>query len=99
MPDAKVACRQLGFTKTVGTSYSGRGTGKIWLNRMQCSGSESSLGSCPHRGWGNVHSYCNGHTYDVGVQLVYLIGLDAVQLRNIIIGQGKFQGLQKLDRP
>jgi hypothetical protein len=32
MPDAKVACRQLGFTKTVGYSHYGRGTGKLNQN-------------------------------------------------------------------
>ncbi|XP_031574142.1 scavenger receptor cysteine-rich type 1 protein M130-like [Actinia tenebrosa] len=67
MPDAKVACRQLGFTKTVGPSRYGRGTGKIWLDEMQCTGTEVSLGSCSHDGWGNVYSYCNGHTRDAGV--------------------------------
>ncbi|XP_031574144.1 deleted in malignant brain tumors 1 protein-like [Actinia tenebrosa] len=68
MPDAKVACRQLGFTKTVGHSYWGRGTGKIWLDEMRCTGSESSLGSCNHNGWGNVDpTHCNGHTRDAGV--------------------------------
>ena len=66
---AIVACRQLGFTKTVGYWYLGRGTGKVWLDGMYCSGSESSLGSCSHSGWGSVGSYCNGHTYDVGVVL------------------------------
>ncbi|XP_031570209.1 deleted in malignant brain tumors 1 protein-like [Actinia tenebrosa] len=69
MPDAKVACRQLGFTKTVGYWYWGRGTGKVWLYYMRCTGSEASLGSCTHNGWGSVSSSCNSHTYDVGVSL------------------------------
>ncbi|XP_031570215.1 deleted in malignant brain tumors 1 protein-like [Actinia tenebrosa] len=73
MNDAKVACRQLGFSKTVGYWYFGRGTGKVWLNNMQCTGSESSLGSCSHNGWGSVASYCNSHTYD-GVS-VDMLGL------------------------
>jgi hypothetical protein len=67
MNDAKVACRQLGFTKTVGYWWNGRGTGKVWLDNMRCAGTETSLGSCTHNGWGSVHSDCNGHTYDVGV--------------------------------
>jgi hypothetical protein len=69
MNDAKVACRQLGFTKAVGYSFQGRGTGKVWLESMQCAGTETSLGSCTHNGWGSVNSWCNGHTYDVGVVL------------------------------
>lgn len=32
--DATVACRQLGFSKTVGASYFGRGMGKVWLENL-----------------------------------------------------------------
>ncbi|KAK3724046.1 hypothetical protein QZH41_009464 [Actinostola sp. cb2023] len=67
MNDAKVACRQLGFTKALGPMYYGRGSGKVWLYNMQCSGSETSLHSCTHNGWGSVASWCNSHTSDVGV--------------------------------
>jgi len=62
-----VACRQLGFTKAVGPMYYGRGSGKIWLNEMNCNGTETSLDSCSHDEWGNVYSSCNGHTEDAGV--------------------------------
>lgn len=65
MNDAKVSCRQLGLTKAVGHWRYGRGTGKVWLNWMQCSGTETSLQSCSHDGWGNVAG-CD-HTSDVGV--------------------------------
>jgi hypothetical protein len=67
MNDAKVACRQLGFTKTVGPWYYGRGTGKVWLYNMQCAGTENSLDSCTHNGWGTVWSDCKTHQYDAGV--------------------------------
>ncbi|KAK3755461.1 hypothetical protein QZH41_020515 [Actinostola sp. cb2023] len=67
MNDAKVACRQLGFAKAVGYWYWGRGSGKVWLNGMQCSGSETSLQTCNHYGWGNHGSGCDSHKYDVGV--------------------------------
>jgi hypothetical protein len=73
MEDAIVACRQLGFTKTVGTWWNGRGTGKVWLYNMQCAGTETSLQSCTHNAWGNVQFYCNGHTYDVGLRFMYMI--------------------------
>ena len=43
MRDAIVACRQLGYSSTVGYWYWGRGTGKIWLFNMQCKGSETSI--------------------------------------------------------
>lgn len=69
MRDAKVTCKQ-GFTNTVGVWGNGRGMGKVWLNGMGCSGSESSLQSCSHNGWGNLAgSTCSSHKWDVGVLL------------------------------
>ena len=67
MNDAKVACRQLGFTKALGPMWYGRGSGKVWLNNMQCSGSETSLHSCTHNGWSDGTHCGNNHKYDVGV--------------------------------
>jgi hypothetical protein len=64
MNDARVACRQLGFTKAVAYMHAGQGNGKIWLDNMGCTGSETSLESCTHNGWGVVNSVCNTHTYD-----------------------------------
>ena len=69
MNDAKVACRQLGYPKTIGYLYFGQGTGKVWLENMECTGSETLLGSCSHDGWGNVASVCNGHICYIGVSL------------------------------
>lgn len=64
MNDAKVACRQL---KTVGYWQWGQGSGKVWLDKMHCSGSESSLGSCTSNGWGSG-VWCSGeHFHDVSV--------------------------------
>ena len=65
MRDAKVACRQLGYTSTVGYWWFGRGTGKVWLSSMQCTGSETSLQSCSSSGFGNG-GWCS-HGSDVGV--------------------------------
>ena len=42
----------------------GQGQGKIWLDDLQCDGSESALHLCPHRGVG-LHN-C-GHLEDAGV--------------------------------
>ena len=42
----------------------GQGTGPIFLDDLRCTGTESSLLSCSHRGIG-VHN-C-GHSEDVGV--------------------------------
>jgi len=42
----------------------GAGTGGIWLDNVRCTGKESDIGSCPHRGLG-VHS-CS-HSEDVSI--------------------------------
>lgn len=65
--DAKVICRQLGFGHSgsglVSTSF-GPGVGRIWLDEVDCRGSESKISDCGSRGWG-VHD-CS-HEHDAGV--------------------------------
>ena len=60
-----MVCRQLGFVRATqyGNSY-GAGTGIIWLDNVHCRGTEHSLASCSHLGWGNHNC---GHSEDVGV--------------------------------
>ena len=66
--DAHVACRELGYSYAQSyqccSSY-GRGSGRIWLDNVGCSGSETSLLNCSHRGIGVLRS-CS-HAEDVGV--------------------------------
>ena len=64
--DAEVVCRQLGYTggEVHTRAAFGEGTGTIWMDDVQCAGSESRLADCPFGGWG-LHN-CR-HSEDVGV--------------------------------
>ena len=66
--DARVVCRQLGYPDAVRALRGGSvpdGTGRAWLYNVACTGSETSLARCFHRGWGIY--YC-GHDRDAGVE-------------------------------
>uniref|UniRef100_A0A674JZ66 SRCR domain-containing protein n=1 Tax=Terrapene triunguis TaxID=2587831 RepID=A0A674JZ66_9SAUR len=67
LPDSNVLCKQLGcghaINATVSAHY-GEGSGKIWLDDVNCSGNESDLWACPSRGWGQHN--CR-HKEDAGV--------------------------------
>ena len=67
--DAYVVCRQLGFgpgSSYFRRAYFGQGSGPIWLDNVQCTGSELTLASCSHLGF-NVTRSCS-HSEDVGVR-------------------------------
>ena len=66
---AGVVCRQLGFGSSgtaIGSAEFGQGSGSIWLDRVKCTGNESSLASCSHLGVG-VTRRCS-HLEDAGVR-------------------------------
>ena len=66
--DANVVCRQLGFSNGAVSAYRdarfGEGCGRIWLENLQCTGSETTLFDCPHRRIGSRN--CT-HQDDAGV--------------------------------
>ena len=68
---AFVACRTAGFNTAVqavtDTSYYGRGNGTVWLDNVQCVGTEESLFDCSRNNWGIVDSSCSDHSRDAAV--------------------------------
>ncbi|KAI4905830.1 hypothetical protein NFI96_001464 [Prochilodus magdalenae] len=68
MRDAAVVCRELGCGEAVyavmSDGHFGPGSGPIWMDDVDCSGSESTLKNCRSRGWGKHN--CD-HSKDTGV--------------------------------
>lgn len=65
--DARVVCRQLGFSSANEShccAHFTHGTGAIYIDDLACSGTEARISDCPHRGWGEHNC---AHTEDASV--------------------------------
>lgn len=68
--DADVACFELGFTgadKALMGDQAPDGVGRIWLENVDCYGTEDNIKMCDNSGWGT--STCN-HNKDAGVKCI-----------------------------
>ncbi|XP_072021373.1 scavenger receptor cysteine-rich domain-containing protein DMBT1-like [Amphiura filiformis] len=68
-PNSLVACRQLNFTfvnqtKTVDTDITGDIPRPIWLDNVECTGTENTLAECTRNEWGDQNC---GHYEDISV--------------------------------
>ncbi|XP_047429618.1 deleted in malignant brain tumors 1 protein-like [Mugil cephalus] len=83
MSNADVVCRQQGCGHAVAaptSAHFGRGSGPIWLDNVECGGTESALTQCTHNGFGENNC---GHGEDAGV-----VCLGALQKPQITISPG-----------
>ena len=65
--DAQVVCNELEFGTAIAARHNatyGQGDGQIWLDNLECYGTEQSIRACSHRGWGAKNST---HSKDAGV--------------------------------
>uniref|UniRef100_A0A8C9FD46 Macrophage receptor with collagenous structure n=1 Tax=Pavo cristatus TaxID=9049 RepID=A0A8C9FD46_PAVCR len=63
--DASVVCRMMGYSRAISAFTASGGTGQIWLDNVNCRGSEYSIYECNKPDWG-VHNCA--HSEDAGVE-------------------------------
>ncbi|KAL3870309.1 hypothetical protein ACJMK2_038385 [Sinanodonta woodiana] len=90
--DATVLCRMMGFSSGLGVieAYFGEGSGPIWLNRVNCNGSETNLADCQNGGWGPQS--CS-HSEDAGVICGRIPGLTARLMGGSSANEGRVEVL------
>ncbi|XP_064618875.1 deleted in malignant brain tumors 1 protein-like [Lineus longissimus] len=67
---ARVVCRRLGYADGVAnrTTYTDKASGPVWLDRLNCTGNETSIEKCNSKGrWNVKDTACTGHSRDAGV--------------------------------
>ncbi|XP_023931763.1 deleted in malignant brain tumors 1 protein-like [Lingula anatina] len=90
--DARVVCRMLGYNPTGSVSLSraqfGQGTGSILMDNVDCSGIETSIKDCGHRGW-KTHNCA--HSEDAGVRCVAATPFDVRLVGGSRVGEGRVE--------
>ncbi|XP_019641566.1 PREDICTED: deleted in malignant brain tumors 1 protein-like [Branchiostoma belcheri] len=93
LKDAEVVCRMLGYPIVYRVRPFGTGTGPIYMEDLQCDGTESSLFNCSHKGW-RVHDCSRWHHEEVGVVCALLKNnthLDSSRIR-LVGGSSRKEG-------
>ena len=85
LQEAEVACKQMGFTGAdeLVRGWRGPSSRSIWLDDVDCDGTETSLSQCSSRGWG-VHNCA--HSEDVGMRCTA-----ATTAAGVLIGKRKLR--------
>ena len=66
--DTQVVCRELEFGRAINANsqaFYGQGSGRIWLDNVNCIGTELAIEDCSHGGWGIEDCF---HSQDAGVK-------------------------------
>uniref|UniRef100_A0A8B9IB58 Soluble scavenger receptor cysteine-rich domain-containing protein SSC5D n=1 Tax=Anser brachyrhynchus TaxID=132585 RepID=A0A8B9IB58_9AVES len=85
--DAEVICQQLGCGKALSTpasAYFGEGSGPIWLDDVNCTGTETALSKCETSLWG-AHNCSHGE--DAGVVCLEPVPVRLVNGSNFCSGR------------
>ena len=72
--DAQVVCHMLGYSNAIRawtTSHFGEALGKIWLNNVQCIGTEADIADCSRSTWG-YHSCSTANVAGVSCTSEYM---------------------------
>eukprot|EP00057_Strongylocentrotus_purpuratus_P033504 XP_791643.3 PREDICTED: deleted in malignant brain tumors 1 protein [Strongylocentrotus purpuratus] len=91
--DARIVCRQLGYTGDVGVARTGgtygAASGPKYLTNVRCNSYDDRLEDCTHNGWGVTDSYCQRGYVNAGVQCFHpttvlpsVISIDDIRLVN-----------------
>ncbi|NWI11099.1 DMBT1 protein, partial [Crypturellus soui] len=89
--DAEVLCRELGCGAALaapGSARFGHGRGPVWLDGVNCSGTEEALSQCPAEPWGVRNC---GHAEDAAVVCAGILDRDPTAVR-LVDGPGRCSG-------